>query len=394
MTCASVDYFHLLLRELIDGKRGKKGTAGQVSASAGCRVEKLHGQMDQLARTRSYEKFCKSSPEDGAVLVATDVAARGIDVEAVNWVVQFDPPVDPSAFVHRIGRTARAGRSGRTVLLLLPHEDGYVPFLEQRGVALEELPDNLKLPQAEDTSSDSSAVALRRCKKLVEADRAVMLKASKAFVSFVRAYQEHQLPFIFPFKSLDLGDLATGFCLLRMPRMKEILGRPIHGFKQSEVNPIAVPFRNKEQERVRQETLAKQQLELEQQQKEVEIKKAADVRREEKLAKKAEKERTRTQKRQAKRHDKAEEWRMLAEEECLAKKLRRGRINASQFEARVQKVSKKRLLTGNGDDDDGDSESDDAMDSESDAAEEDATTANAKWAIGRKKRRGAKKRNA
>ena len=57
------------------------------------RIEKLHGQMDPTARSRAYEKFCKSSGEEGAVLLATDVAARGIDVEAVQWIVQVGSEV-------------------------------------------------------------------------------------------------------------------------------------------------------------------------------------------------------------------------------------------------------------------------------------------------------------
>jgi hypothetical protein len=69
------------------------------------------------------------------------------------------------------------------VVLLLPHEDGYLPFLEKRGIQLEELPDELRVD--EETASST----LKRCKRVVETDRAVMLKSTKAFLSFVRAYQ-------------------------------------------------------------------------------------------------------------------------------------------------------------------------------------------------------------
>merc|ERR1711920_587156 len=156
----------------------------------------------------------------------------------------------------RIGRTARAGQSGRSVLMLLPHEDSYIPFLHKRGVSIGEMP---ALPSsggsANTCESENNTVALKRTRRLVETDRAVMLKANKAFVSYLRAYQEHQLPYIFPFKSLDLGALATGFCVLRIPRVKEILGRKIKNFQRSEVHPNEVPFTNKKQERLRQERL-------------------------------------------------------------------------------------------------------------------------------------------
>lgn len=187
LTCATVDYFHVLLRDLIDLRGSSKGKKGKKSKPEVIRIEKLHGQMDPTARSRAYEKFCKSPAEEGAVLLATDVAARGIDVEAVQWIVQVDPPTDPAAFVHRIGRTARAGQSGRAVVLLLPHEDGYLPFLEKRGIQLEELPDELRVDE------EAASSTLKRCKRMVETDRAVMLKSTKAFLSFVRAYQAGML---------------------------------------------------------------------------------------------------------------------------------------------------------------------------------------------------------
>ena len=57
---------------------------------------------------------------------------------------------------------------------------------------------------------------------------------SDAFSTVPEALEEHQLPFLFPFKDLDLGNLATGYALLRLPRIKEILGKQVKGFQQSE----------------------------------------------------------------------------------------------------------------------------------------------------------------
>lgn len=65
-------------------------------------------------------------------LLCTDVAARGLDVPDVGWVVQLDAPQDPDAFVHRVGRTARMGRAGAALALLLPAEGTYVDFLRLR----------------------------------------------------------------------------------------------------------------------------------------------------------------------------------------------------------------------------------------------------------------------
>ena len=68
-------------------------------------------------------------------LLCTDVAARGLDIPDVNWIVQYDPPQDPATFVHRVGRTARMGRSGKALVLLMPHEVTYIQFLHLRQVS-------------------------------------------------------------------------------------------------------------------------------------------------------------------------------------------------------------------------------------------------------------------
>lgn len=76
------------------------------------------------------------APCAAGCLLCTDVAARGLDIPDVKWIVQFDPPQDPSTFVHRVGRTARMGRAGSALVLLLPHEEPYVAFLKLRKVGL------------------------------------------------------------------------------------------------------------------------------------------------------------------------------------------------------------------------------------------------------------------
>jgi len=82
----------------------------------GVKAETLHGGLTQSARQRSLDKFTKG---DVGLLVATDVAARGLHIDAVDVVVHFDPPEDHKAYLHRSGRTARAGETGVAVSLLL-----------------------------------------------------------------------------------------------------------------------------------------------------------------------------------------------------------------------------------------------------------------------------------
>jgi superfamily II DNA/RNA helicase len=90
------------------------------------RANVLHGNMSQNARERSLAQF-----ESGRVstLIATDIAARGLDVDDITHVINFDPPRTPDDYVHRIGRTGRAGRTGTGVTLVLPEQQSEVSRL-------------------------------------------------------------------------------------------------------------------------------------------------------------------------------------------------------------------------------------------------------------------------
>ena len=72
----------------------------------GVTVLALHGAMQQLKRMEMYNSFCR---KENAVLFATDIAARGLDFPAVDWVLQLDCPEDANTYIHRAGRTARSG---------------------------------------------------------------------------------------------------------------------------------------------------------------------------------------------------------------------------------------------------------------------------------------------
>jgi superfamily II DNA/RNA helicase len=89
----------------------------------------MHGDMQQRARERALARF-----ESGAVrtLVATDVAARGLDLERIETVVNYDPPEDGKGYLHRVGRTGRAGRSGTGVTLVLDEQQADVSRIAAR----------------------------------------------------------------------------------------------------------------------------------------------------------------------------------------------------------------------------------------------------------------------
>jgi superfamily II DNA/RNA helicase len=100
--------------------------------NVGVRAGALHGGKAQRVRTRTLAEFREGRVD---VLVATNVAARGIHVDAVSLVVHVEPPTDPKDYLHRAGRTARAGESGTVVTLVLPRQRRAVfAMLEQAGV--------------------------------------------------------------------------------------------------------------------------------------------------------------------------------------------------------------------------------------------------------------------
>jgi superfamily II DNA/RNA helicase len=97
---------------------------------AGIRAGALHGNLAQPARARALSAFAAGKVP---VLVATDIAARGIHVDGIDLVVHFDPPTEPKAYLHRSGRTARAGAAGTVVTLALPEQAGEVAKLHRRA---------------------------------------------------------------------------------------------------------------------------------------------------------------------------------------------------------------------------------------------------------------------
>ncbi|HEL1260868.1 DEAD/DEAH box helicase [Streptococcus equi subsp. zooepidemicus] len=93
----------------------------------GFRAEGIHGDLDQNKRLRVIRDF-KNDQLD--ILVATDVAARGLDISGVTHVYNYDITQDPESYVHRIGRTGRAGKSGESITFVSPNEMGYLTMIE------------------------------------------------------------------------------------------------------------------------------------------------------------------------------------------------------------------------------------------------------------------------
>ncbi|KAH9605104.1 hypothetical protein KSS87_022591 [Heliosperma pusillum] len=230
MTCASVDYWGVVLPRL--------------SLLKGHSLIPLHGKMKQQAREKALASFTSLS---SGVLLCTDVAARGLDIPGVDCIVQYDPPQDPNVFIHRVGRTARLGKQGSAIVFLLPKEEAYVEFLRIRRVPLQER-----------KCSDDAVDVIPQIRAAAKNDRDVMEKGLRAFVSFIRAYKEHQCSFIFRWKGLEIGKLAMGFGLLQLPSLSEL---KVHPMSTKEFTPAEgvkleeIKFKDKSREKQRKRNL-------------------------------------------------------------------------------------------------------------------------------------------
>jgi superfamily II DNA/RNA helicase len=121
---------------------------------AGVRAGALHGNLAQPARTRALAAFAAGRIP---VLVATDIAARGIHVDGIDLVMHFDPPTEPKAYLHRSGRTARAGAAGTVITLVLPEQASEVAKLHRRAQVT-----TSPLPAAHPTASQLPATTDRQ----------------------------------------------------------------------------------------------------------------------------------------------------------------------------------------------------------------------------------------
>jgi len=164
-------------------KRRAEELSGKVRAR-GYRADELHGDMKQSARDRVMGSFRKGQID---ILIATDVAARGIDVEDVDLVINYDVPQDVEYYVHRIGRTGRAGKSGKAVTFVA-HRD-YTKMHEIQKYAKVQLS---KMPVP--TQSD---VAETRIRSLLEKVREVLTTGGlEPYIRIIEEESEDNLPAI------------------------------------------------------------------------------------------------------------------------------------------------------------------------------------------------------
>lgn len=168
----------------------------------------LYGSLHQMRRMAIYEEFCRKSR---VVMFATDIAARGLDFPAVNWVVQLDCPEDADTYIHRAGRTARLQRLGESLLFLLPSEkDAMLQRLQDRKIPIKEIkvnPEKLQNPN-------------RKLEAFLAQNPELKANAQRAFVSYVKSVFLMKDKEVFNVQALNTDAYARSLGLAVSPRIR------------------------------------------------------------------------------------------------------------------------------------------------------------------------------
>jgi ATP-dependent RNA helicase DDX10/DBP4 len=168
----------------------------------------IHGRQKQSARLEITSKFSSSK---NCCIFATDIAARGLDFPAVDWVVQLDCPEDADTYIHRVGRTARYERVGRAVLILDPsEEEGMLKRLEHKKVPIKKI--HIRPSRQQDIKNQLQNMCFQ--------DPELKYLGSKAFISYTKSLFVQKDKEIFDVEKYDLDGYAASLGLPGTPRIK------------------------------------------------------------------------------------------------------------------------------------------------------------------------------
>ncbi|NXP76982.1 DDX31 helicase, partial [Ramphastos sulfuratus] len=236
-SCEQVEFHYELLLKVLAGEAGSEQPEGSSGSSACLQFARLHGGMAQEERTEVFQEFLKSKT---GILLCTDVAARGLDLPQVTWIVQYNAPASPAEYIHRIGRTARIGCHGNSLLVLAPSEAEYVSLLASHKINVSEIKvekvlsslmkdDRFRLHRPRSKKScgvdpqevrERATVLQTRFEDYIHSKEGNIWWAKKALQSFLCAYTTYprSLKHIFHIKSLHLGHVAKSFGLRDAPQ--------------------------------------------------------------------------------------------------------------------------------------------------------------------------------
>ncbi|EGV65406.1 ATP-dependent RNA helicase dbp4 [Yamadazyma tenuis] len=174
----------------------------------GISLLKLYGRHKQTARLETTTKF---SQAQHACLFATDIVARGLDFPAIDWVVQIDCPEDAATYVHRVGRAARFGREGKSLLMLLPsEEEGFLKRLENMKIDIKMM--NIK--------QKSKKTIRPQLQSLCFQDPTIKNLGQRAFISYYRSVYIQKDKDVFKVEELPTETYAASLGLPGAPKIK------------------------------------------------------------------------------------------------------------------------------------------------------------------------------
>lgn len=174
----------------------------------GVPIMHLHGKQKQTKRVDIFRKFTSSQH---AVLLCTDIAARGLDFPSVDWVLQLDCPEDADTYIHRVGRTARFDADGHALMILVPSEvEGMVEELKKKRVPVEEI----KIRTSKQQSIQ------KQLQSFCFQDPEIKYLAQRAFVAYMRSIYLQRNKAIFDVTVLPAEEFALSLGLAGAPKIK------------------------------------------------------------------------------------------------------------------------------------------------------------------------------
>ncbi|CAH1984200.1 unnamed protein product [Acanthoscelides obtectus] len=182
---------------------------------------KLHGSMEHSARKEVFKGFREVKK---GILLCTDVVARGIDVPTADCIVQYNGPLKIEDYLHRVGRTGRAGKSGFSYIFLTHEEQDFVAMMEEHKVYLKQEDADSHLTELsvvmEEEDTQKAAIALQKhYENAISNSKDLHKMACVAYCSWSRFYNtfSSKLRKIFDFKQVNLGHYVTSFGLKETP---------------------------------------------------------------------------------------------------------------------------------------------------------------------------------
>ncbi|XP_039718866.1 ATP-dependent DNA helicase DDX31 isoform X1 [Pteropus medius] len=236
-SCELVEFHYTLFVQTLLPRPGAPAAAPLPSGSTQLKFLRLHGGLEQEDRIAVFQEFSHSKT---GILLCTDVAARGLDLPQVTWIVQYNAPSSPAEYVHRVGRTARIGCRGSSLLILAPSEAEYVNSLASHKINVSEIKmeDILSVLTRDDCFPgkqwgkqkpralspqgirERATVLQTVFEDYVHSSEQTVSWAKKALQSFIRAYTTYprELKHIFHVRLLHLGHVAKSFGLRDAPQ--------------------------------------------------------------------------------------------------------------------------------------------------------------------------------